>query len=124
MNRNSGFALAREWLIGIVLAFIVPLTTYYGFEVFCAYIVKTSDCHQTHLYFYLALIAGIIAIVLGNFFFNQYLSLMIGLSLGGLFTLIHGYIAYWSQFDLILKFISLLAILVLLLFIAIKRLKK
>lgn len=124
MNRQSSFALAREWLIGIVLAFIVPLTTYYGFEVFCTYFLKTSDCRQTHFYFYAALAAGITAIILGNFFLNHYLSLMIGLSLGGLFTLIHGYVAYWSQFSLILKFLSLLVILILLLFIAIKRLKK
>lgn len=124
MNRHTGFTLAREWLIGLVLAIIVPLTTYYGFEVFCTYLLKVSDCRQSHLYFYVALVTGITAIVLGNFFLNHYLSLMIGLSLGGLFTLIHGYVAYWSQFSLILKFLSLLGMLILLLFIAIKRLKK
>ena len=40
MTHSTGFALAREWIIGILLAFIIPMATYYGVEVFFTYVKK------------------------------------------------------------------------------------
>lgn len=148
MAQSTGFALAREWIIGIVLAFIIPMTTYYSVEVFYTYVKQMPQIEYSRYprteqervdyrekreardnafektLFYVALIVGLVAIILGNFVLNAYLALIIGLSLGGLFTLILGYLIYWQHFGLLIKFGSLIVAIVLLLFIAIKRLKK
>lgn len=149
MAQSTGFALAREWIIGIVLAFIIPLTTFYSVEVFITYIKKmpeieyprgriVTDEERSDFWekrdvrdeafrktlFYLALIVGLAAIIAGNFIFNNYLALTIGLSLGGLFTLIMGYFLYWQHFGLLIKFGSLIIAAALLFFIALYRLKK
>ena len=144
---HKSFALAREWVIGIVLAFIIPMLTFYGVEVFNTYvrgmqeIVVTPDMPtaefneaielrnaqnelKNRTLFYTALIVGLAAIIAGNFIFHGYLALTIGLTLGGLFTLVMGYFWYWHKFGLLIKFGSLIGALVLLLFIAFSRLRK
>ena len=147
MAQHRGFAVAREWIIGIALAVIVPLTTYYSVEVFLTYIkdmpsmvtmdsstqtarerawktYENRELERNRILFYVALLVGIASIIIGNFILNAHLSLTIGLTLGGIFTLVMGYTIYWTQFTLILKFLSLVAAGILLFFVALHRLKR
>ena len=66
--------------------------------------------------------AGIIAIVVGSFIGVQ--AIGTGLMFGGIFTLMEGYISYWSALPDWMRFLSLLIALIILIFIGYRKLSR
>ena len=79
---------------------------------------KAQKRFQTHL-FYVAVPMGIAAIVTGAFLSIQ--AIGTGLMFGGIFSIIDGYIIYWSELSDALRFISLLVAFIVLIVIGYKK---
>lgn len=75
---------------------------------------KEETRFQKHL-FYVAAPAGVIAILAGSFIAVQ--AVGAGLMFGGIFALIDGYRNYWSELPDAMRFVSLIAAFLVLLFI-------
>jgi len=73
---------------------------------------KAQGRFQRHL-FYVAIPVGIVAIIIGAMISVQ--AIGTGLMFGGIFTLMDGYVCYWSQLPDWMRFVSLLAAFVVLL---------
>jgi len=83
---------------------------------------KKQDAEFQKTLFFVVVPAGIIAIVVGSFM--QVQAIGTGLMFGGIFSVCDGYINYWSELSDALRFISLLAAFVVLLFVGYKKLEK
>lgn len=77
---------------------------------------------QARLLFYVALPIGIIAILVG--YFLKAPGIAPGLIGGGLFSAVLGYCSYWDYLPDIFRFLSLLVVFILLLFLGLKATKK
>lgn len=84
-------------------------------------IEEASGRFQRHLFF-VAVPVGIIAIIIGALISVQ--AIGTGLMFGGIFTLIDGYCWYWSQLQDWMRFVSLLAAFIILIFIGYRKLAK
>ena len=76
---------------------------------------------QRHLFF-VAVPIGIAAIIIGALSSIQ--AIGTGLMFGGIFTLMDGYICYWSELQDWMRFLSLLAAFIVLIFIGYRKLAK
>lgn len=76
---------------------------------------------QQHLFF-VAVPVGIAAIIIGALSSIQ--AIGTGLMFGGIFTLMDGYICYWSELQDWMRFLSLLAAFIVLIFIGYRKLAK
>jgi len=82
---------------------------------------KKEKIFQQHL-FLVAVPMGIAAIIVGAFASIQ--AIGTGLMFGGIFTLVDGYFCYWSELQDWMRFLSLLAAFVVLIFIGYRKLAK
>lgn len=126
----------RNIAIGIGVMVLVPLITHVGIKL----IIK-EPAHLTYqqrqakdqavlqkyesenkefkkYYFYIAAIVGIIAIIVGIIVPIPFLGM--GFILGGVICLASAYLGYWGELALLVKFISLLAALILLILASFK----
>jgi len=82
---------------------------------------NAQKCFQRNLFF-VAVPVGIISIILGSITLVQ--AIGTGLMFGGIFTLVDGYCWYWSELQDGMRFLSLLAAFVVLIYIGYRKLAK
>jgi hypothetical protein len=121
MEQNI-LAVAREWVVGVALAIMLPMIVYYTVEVINPYhtsVEELSDRKEPvsseerasarkayyRTLFQIAAAVGFIAITAGNFISFAPASVIIGLILGGVFCLLLGYSVYWSYMNNVLKLV-------------------
>lgn len=120
----------RNIAIGIAVMILVPSITHVGIKLIVqepdhlSYqerqtkdpeTLKKYDLENTvfkKYYFYISAIVGIITIIAGIIIPIPFLGM--GFILGGVICLANAYLGYWDQLALLIKFISLLAALILL----------
>jgi hypothetical protein len=139
--------LAKKIALGIGLAIIFPMMIHYGVSTFCPapkwsdYTVqgqyypqkqaeqKQKEEHrkaaekrfEQHL-FVVAVPLGLAAILFGAFVRVQ--AIGTGLMFGGIFTICDGYANYWTELADWMRFLSLLAAFIVLLFVGYKKIEK
>ena len=140
--------LAKKLALGFGLAIILPMMIHYGVSTFSpepkweSY-AKQEEFNKTatsqekiqkeearesarkqfekHLY-RVAVPLGLVAILIGAF--SRVQSIGSGLMIGGIFSITDGYINYWSHLEDWMRFLSLLAAFVILLFVGYKKIEK
>ncbi|MGE0206369.1 MAG: hypothetical protein AB7R69_00810 [Candidatus Babeliales bacterium] len=89
----------RDLFLGFAFALLIPFTFFYGMH-YAGY-----DC-STDFAFYIILAAGILFIILGAFLKLGFIGG--GSILGGVFTIVYGYLCVWHKITVGIKFATLL----------------
>jgi hypothetical protein len=144
MQKNSWaqalFNFMREFVLAIGVAILIPMIAHYSTAVIRpapeyvpeytfdeagnrqanppekVALYKSEQMAYQKVYFYIATLIGLLALVIGMFL--PLVSLGVGFIIGGLSCLTVGYIQYWGQLHNILKLASLIAALLLILVIS------